>query len=619
MRSRSGLLAIAAIGALMAACGEHVPAGPGPGDHTAPRLATVQAWDKNHVIVYFDERVTRETAENPFNYHLGDPVGQPKPQPLADGGGGGEGDSCNVCAAAMDPDNRTVTLTTTVLTAEPWSLSVHGVADLNSNVMEGSNRLNFEGTDGPDLTPPEILLQSPAPDATTATTSGFILVGFSEPVTYSSFAQAFHVSGDGAQLVSIRNDDPLRFACDLNNLKPNTDYAVTLAGVKDLAGNRMPDAQWSFRTEAAYDSIAPSVTWSRPANGDVDVDTTTALTLQFSEPMDQYSLILRPHVDATAVRWSNGGRKVTLETAWGSNWHYTVQVRPGDMRDLAGNRNTKLFTLTFATGSVLPSSRFSGAIAGDAASSAAINPAGALVFAGPKSASDLYTSVVTTVGPSGAYEFKNLPQATYFPFCVMDSNHDGLFQPNYGDAVGIYGITDWWSNQPPGTVTTNSRPVTDVNLKLYDPTAVYGVLSYDQSVYIGDIYVGLFDTGNFDPLTSVPVVSSLAVRTGTWDYSVNSLDTGPIPDGDYYVAGWIDQASTGVFDPSVDPVGVYGGATPIAIHITHGVDIADVSFSLAVSPPTTGVRAVRWPVTPARSGRLQELLAAIDRAAGQER
>jgi hypothetical protein len=158
-----------------------------------------------------------------------------------------------------------------------------------------------------------------------------------------------------------------------------------------------------------------------------------------------------------------------------------------------------------------------------------------------------------------------------------------------------------------------------VNLKLYDPTAVYGVLSYDQSVYIGDIYVGLFDTGNFDPLTSVPVVSSLAVRTGTWDYSVNSLDTGPIPDGDYYVAGWIDQASTGVFDPSVDPVGVYGGATPIAIHITHGVDIADVSFSLAVSPPTTGVRAVRWPVTPARSGRLQELLAAIDRAAGQER
>src|SRR5689334_14234776 len=99
MRSRSGLLAIAAIGALMAACGEHVPAGPGPGDHTAPRLATVQAWDKNHVIVYFDERVTRETAENPFNYHLGDPVGQPKPQPLADGGGGGEGDSCNVCAA----------------------------------------------------------------------------------------------------------------------------------------------------------------------------------------------------------------------------------------------------------------------------------------------------------------------------------------------------------------------------------------------------------------------------------------------------------------------------------------------------------------------------------------
>ena len=104
--------------------------------------------------------------------------------------------------------------------------------------------------------------------------------------------------------------------------------------------------------------------------------------------------------------------------------------------------------------------RLAWTIVGDPASSAATSPAGALVFAGPTSPGDLYTSVVTTVGSSGAYEFKNLPLATYFPFCVMDSNHDGLFQPNYGDAIGIFGITDWWVNQTPSTVTTAARPVT---------------------------------------------------------------------------------------------------------------------------------------------------------------
>src|SRR5262249_29151513 len=118
---------------------------------------------------------------------------------------------------------------------------------------------------------------------------------------------------------------------------------------------------------------------------------------------------------------------------------------------------------------------------------------------------------------------------------------------------------------------------------------------------------------------SLPVFSSIAQRTGTWDYSVNSLDTGPIPDGDYYVAGWLDAYQSGLFDPGVDPVGVYGGATPVAIHVTDGADFAGVNFSLALAPATSRATAVHWPVPPGRSGRLKDLLDAFDRPAQQPR
>jgi hypothetical protein len=604
------LRTVAVMAALaLAGCSEHDPPGPGAVDQKPPGVAAVTGWDVTHIVVVFDERVSRETAEVPLHYQLGGPVGGPKGSPApADGGDGESG----VLTASLHADNRTVTLTTGALDASAWSLKVSGVADLHGNVMVRANQVNFEATNTPDTTPPEVVLQWPLPDAAAVSTGGFVRIGFSEAVTATSFARAFHLNGDGAQLISIRNDDDfLHYDCELNPLQPNADYTVSLIGIKDLAGNLMPPVQWTFRTEATSDTLAPAVISSRPTNKTVFVDPGTQLSFSFSEPMDPYSVRLRPHVKSAAVRWSNGGRKVTYETTWDPGLQYTIQIRPGDMRDFAGNVSTQLFTLVFSTGNALKTGRFSGTITGDADSPAASDPAGALVFAGPTSPYDLFTSVVAMVGPNRAYEFQHLPGATYFPFCVKDSNHDGLFQPAYGDAIGIYGITDWWASQPPLTVSiSDAPPVSAIDFTLYDPTAVYGLINYDTSIE-ALIRVGLFDTSNFDPATSVPVVSIVAQLNGTWDYIINSLDTGPIADGAYYVAAYRDSNNNGFFDPSVDPFGVYGGATPVASHVGNGEDTPNANLDLEILAIPAHARAIRWPDARPRD-HLKRFVDAID-------
>ena len=596
------------------ACSQHDPAGPVPGDHTPPNISEVTAWDKTHVVVVFDERVTRETADNPFNYRLAGPADQPpKLAPLPDTPDGGLDSLCNVCTASLHADNRTVTLTTEYLDPSQWSIHVHGVSDVHGNLITKTNDVKFEGTDGPDVTPPEVVFQSPEPDASGVSPGGFVRVQFSEAVIAATVTGAFHVTGPGAQRISLRNDDPIHYDCDLAPLQPNTQYLVALTGVEDLAGNRMPDVQWTFQTAESADTLAPMVRWTNPPPSARNVELDTPLSISFTEPMDPYSVRIRGDMNSTAVRWSNGGRKVTFATTWAADWEYTLQIRPGDMRDLAGNAGTQLFTLTFATGSTVSAGGFSGTIAGDLSSPDARDPAGALVFA-TLAPDHIYSSVVALVGSNHAYQLSHLVDGTYYPVCVIDSNHDGLFQLNYGDAVGIFGMSNPWS-QAPQTVEIHQSARIGIDFPIYDPTAVYGVISYGGE-NTGALHVGLFHTADFDPITSVPVVSILAVDGGTWDYTINELNVGPIVEGSYYVAAYMDFNKNGLFDPGVDPSGVYGGDTPIEVHVTRTVDVSDVNIDLHDPAPPVHANSVRWPITK-RTGKAQPFIEALERASDQ--
>ena len=601
-------VAVAALAVL--ACSEHDPAGPPSGDHTPPSIASVVGWDVNHIVVYFDERVTRQTAEDPANYHIAEytPPGGPRTT------GAAVLAPSNVYAAALHSDNRTVTLTTIDMQDGTYALAVTGVSDVSGNYVVKADNHPFDGTGESDTTPPEVVYQSPAPGAVGVSTGGFVLIEFSEAVKVNTLISGLDVTGgDGVRMVSIAYEDQLHYACDLDFLKANTLYSVSITGVRDTAGNQMPDVQWTFQTEETYDVKSPAVVSSTPANRAVRVATDTNLSFTFSEPMDPYSVKLRPPVDFDAKHWSNGFRTVTYQTTWRPETQYTVQIRPGEMRDAAGNAGAQLFTLTFSTGGVLATGSLAGKIAGDPNSAKADDPTGGLVFAGVQSAYDLYTSVVGMVGATDSYEIPRLAEGTYFPFYVMDSNGDRLFQPNYGDAIGIYGVTDWEANQPAATVYVGSALVGAVDFRIFDPSAVYGLISYDGP-RDGPMYVGLFATDGFDPLTSVPVLENIAEWNGTWAYIINSLVNGPVPDGEYYVAAYMDADRNAFFDPANDPMGVYGGATPIAVDLSHGNDAPGASIVLKDPVPGANATAVRWPLA-RRSDRLKPYLDALDHLA----
>ena len=601
MISRPSLRWIASIALLtLTACSEHVADGDGDGDSRPPSLIATVALDVNHVVLVFDEPVTRWSADNPANYRIADSA--PKSAVVAA--------PSDVAVASLHSDYMTVTLTTTALLDQPYVVTVTGVADIHGNVIVRKVQREFDGTDVPDTTPPEVVYRSPAPDAPGISTGTFVAIGFSEAVPPEVISRGLRVHGEGATLTSIRYDDQLHYTCGVSSLQPNTRYTVSLTRVEDIAGNTMPDVQWSFDTRPTQDTTAPTVVESYPTNSSINIPVSADLALTFSEPMDPYSLILRPSVHPDAVQWSHGGRHVTFATDWLPETQYTVQIRPGEMSDAAGNASAQLFTLTFSTGLELETGSFAGTITGDPGSPAASDPTGGIVCAGLDSPQELFTSVAGFVSSNDGYAVTHLESGTYFPFYVKDSDGDGIYQPKYGDALGVYGVTNWFATPEPQTVQVGDGRISGISFTIYDPTAVCGVLNY-IGPFQAPIRVGLFDTDGFDPLTSVPVVAMTAQRDGRWDYILNTLDVGVVPDGSYYVAAFLDAGENGVFDPSVDPMGVYGGASPIAIELSHGKDAPETNFELNNPTPGMAAAAIRWPSAP-RSRFLERIGAMLE-------
>jgi len=608
MRLALHICIIAAIAALAwIACSEDDPAAP-TGDIDPPGLATVTGWDKYHVVILFDETVARETADDPANYSIGTHHGM-RAAMLDD-----SLRTINVSAASLHADNRTVTLTTDSLSNNNYSIIVDGISDARGNRMKKRFEWVFRGNDASDTTPPEVTFQIPQSGAAGVSTGTLLAVGFTEPVALLDVTRGLDVTGDGVQMISIRSDDLLHFVCDLEPLQPNAHYTVALAGIHDLSGNAMPDRTWTFDTEKDNDTTAPRVVSVTPPNHAVDVSANAIVSFTFSEPVDPFSLRVRPPFDFATKRWANGYRKLIYEGPWAPGTQYTLQIRPIEMKDPNGNTG-KLFTLTFSTASTLEPGGFSGTITGDPNSADANNPRGGLVFAGPLSANDIFTSVVTEVGPGGAYTVPHLRTKSYFPFYIMDSNHDHLYQPGLGDAIGIYGVNLLESDLPQ-TVDVNSTVISGIDFKIHDPSAIYGLLEYHGNSG-GQMFVGLFATENFDPATSAPVLSVLADAPGVWDYAINSLEI-PVPPGTYYVAAFLDANDSHRFEYGFDPLGVYGGASPIAVDLSHGKDAPSANFELKDPVAPGSGSSVPWHIK-VPSSRLKPFLDAVDPSSAAER
>jgi|GEM_PF-1683335 len=234
------------------------------------------------------------------------------------------------------------------------------VKDLAGNSLASKYSWSFTTGSAQDTTPPRIVNTVPAAATVGAPVNRAIAATFTEPMRPDSLIPAtFSLrTGNGTAVsgtlsysgttATFMPDKPLSYS---------TSYSVTIARtVKDLAGNALgADLVWIFTTGDAPDNTAPTVTNSTPLAGSLAV-ITSALNLEFSEPMDvgslnTASLTLRDAagntvvgtVSATPTAATFTPRKnLIYDTA------YTASLSR-DAQDLARNGLSQDYTWAFTT------------------------------------------------------------------------------------------------------------------------------------------------------------------------------------------------------------------------------------------------------------------------------
>jgi methionine-rich copper-binding protein CopC len=613
--------AVAVIMVAIAGCSDDSSPTQSNPDNTPPAVTTVTPVDMSHVDIAFNENLRRETAELEENYVIIETT--PPPAPASERvWSAAPGDTLRVVAASLNSDQRTVTITTWPMAAAPYDVSVTGVADANGNEIVAPVVSSFTGVTNPDVTAPEIVYRSPAPNATNVPIGQPVIVQFSEPVTYSSFVGSLAWVSEFSEAVGneVQTEDGVSFTITPQApLDTGTLYYVSLSSVEDFAGNVMAIATWSYRTTYASDTTPPTLVSSTPADMTANVNVNTNLSLTFSEAINQVELLVQliPDPGDGILTWGNGGKTLTFDPdlPLAMDQQYNLTILPGGVRDLAGNGIENPVTIRFTTGSAFETGSFAGTLAGDPNSNYASDPTGALVaaptsfpFGGDDDFVILGTDVVAT---NNTYDIGTLPDDVYYPIAVMNTNGDNELDPSTGDAIGAFGANIGMGDFEPDSVTiVGGNRVTGVDFPLFDPSAITGSVWY-SGTYSGGSYalwIGVFDAATFDP-TEPPQYGTVASWPDFPEFRFNTLDDG-LADGQYYVAAYLDVNGNSAYDPSAEPAGIYG--TPTVIDLDNGSDAIDLDIVLVDAPiPGNPATRVVWPAAAGRAPWLTKLAAAV--------
>ena len=227
-----------------------------------------------------------------------------------------------------------------------------GVRDLSGTAL-ATTTWAFTTLAAADAAPPTVTARTPGVGATAVGRTGNITATFSEPVAgVSGTTLTLRPTRSGGTVPAAVTYDAATRVATLDptaDLAANTQYTATVTGgagaVRDLAGNPLATATWTFTTAAAADTTAPRVSSRVPGSNATGVSRTANLTVTFSEAVQG--------VGATTVVVRNAGSGAVVPAAvtrdgstnrWvvnpgstlSSRTRFTVTVT-GGVRDLAGN------------------------------------------------------------------------------------------------------------------------------------------------------------------------------------------------------------------------------------------------------------------------------------------
>jgi Ice-binding-like/Bacterial Ig-like domain len=237
-----------------------------------------------------------------------------------------------------------------------WFIAMILIAFMSTWAIVSSSQI-----EAPSSSVPMVTATSPTDGATAVTLNQPISVTLSQAMSAPSMAACLLLQQpDGTPINgTVSTFGRTSIFRPLANLAPNITYTGRVRReASDLAGVTLGHSYvWTFTTGSTSDSTAPTVTFTSPANLDVNVPTNQKIVAMFSKEMSAGTLntatftVTKPGGIAVtgAVNYASGS--VTFRPIFGlrSNTHYIATITTG-ARDLARNPLAANYVWSFDTG-----------------------------------------------------------------------------------------------------------------------------------------------------------------------------------------------------------------------------------------------------------------------------
>jgi hypothetical protein len=238
-----------------------------------------------------------------------------------------------------------------------------GAKDTQGTALAENHRWTFTTRDGPDTTAPTVTFTYPAEGTVNVPIGSQIHAAFSEVMNAATLTDlTFTLTQENVPVPGTVSYSKLEaIFTPAVALLPNTVVTATItAGAQDPAGNALAaDYVWSFTTSALPDVGAPSVTFTNPSDGAVNVPIGSQIHAAFSEVMNAATItdltftLTQENVPVPGtVTYSKLEAIFTPAVALLPNSVVTATITAG-AQDLAGNALAADYVWSFTT-SALP-------------------------------------------------------------------------------------------------------------------------------------------------------------------------------------------------------------------------------------------------------------------------
>jgi hypothetical protein len=183
--------------------------------------------------------------------------------------------------------------------------------DLNGNPQSNASQF-FTTAATTDTTAPTIIATNPMNTATNVPTNAFIEAVFSSPVNGASLGSVTLTGGGNPPYTTIINntyytDDVVIRIVPQSLLLPNTTYTVTIAGVKDVAGNTAATQSFSFTTGLNFQTTGLTFVSGTATTGSGTTPLTTSAIVQNVTDNPTFTITFDHAADFASLLQKYGG------------------------------------------------------------------------------------------------------------------------------------------------------------------------------------------------------------------------------------------------------------------------------------------------------------------------